>query len=51
MDDPKEDGWIYGWMDGRRWRMTTHGQIEEDKRDCDMWRNLVLVEAKTLQSG
>ena len=49
------DGWIDGlmdgWMDGRRRRMTKHGQIEEDRTDWDMWRNLVLVEAKPLQSG
>jgi len=33
------DIWMDGWMDGRRQRMTKHGQIEEDKTDWDMWRN------------
>jgi hypothetical protein len=40
-----------GWMDGRRRRMTTREKIEEDKTDWDMRRNLVLFEAKPLQSG
>jgi hypothetical protein len=47
MDDPKEAGWMFG----RRRRITKHGQIEEDKTDWNMWRNLVFVEAKLLQSG
>jgi hypothetical protein len=38
-------------MDERRRRMTKHGQIEENKTDWNMWRNVVLVEVKTLQSG
>jgi hypothetical protein len=47
MDDPKEDG----WMDGRRQRMTKHGQIEKDKTDWGMWRNIAFVEAQPLQIG
>lgn len=38
-------------MDGVRRRMTKHGQIEGDKTDWEMQRNLVWVEAKQLQSG
>jgi hypothetical protein len=40
---PKERG-----MNGVRWRMTNHGLTEEDARDRDMWRNLVLGEGKPL---
>jgi hypothetical protein len=31
--------------------MTGHGLTEEDTRDRDRWRNLVLGEGKPLQSG
>jgi hypothetical protein len=34
-----------------RWSMTNHGLTEEDIRDRDRWRNLVLGEGKPLQSG
>jgi hypothetical protein len=40
---PKER-WIYGI----RRRMTNHGLTEEDTRDRDRWRNLVLGEGKPL---
>jgi hypothetical protein len=31
--------------------MTNHGLREEDTRDTDRWRNLVLGEGKPLESG
>jgi hypothetical protein len=34
------------WMDGVRRSMTNHGLTEEDNRDRDRWRNLVLGEGK-----
>jgi hypothetical protein len=37
-----------GWMDGVRWNMIKHGLTEEDTRDMDMRRNLVLGEGKPL---
>jgi hypothetical protein len=36
------------WIDGVRRRMTNHGLTEEDTRDRDRWRNLVLGEGKPL---
>jgi hypothetical protein len=36
------------WIDGVRWSMTKHGLTEEDTRDRDRWRNLVLGEGKPL---
>jgi hypothetical protein len=36
------------WIDGVRRSMTNHGRIEEDTRDRDRWRNLVLGEGKPL---
>jgi hypothetical protein len=36
------------WMDGVRWSMTNHGLTEDDTRDRDRWRNLVLGEGKPL---
>jgi hypothetical protein len=38
-------------IDGVRRSMTNHGLREEDTRDRDRWRNLVLGEGKPLQSG
>jgi hypothetical protein len=43
---PKES-----WIDGVRRSMTNHGLTEEDNRDRDTWRNLVLGEGKILWSG
>jgi hypothetical protein len=40
---PKERG-----IDGVRRSMTNHGLTEEDTRDRDRWRNLVLGEGKPL---
>jgi hypothetical protein len=34
------------WIDRVRRRMTNHGLTEEDTRDRDRWRNLVLGEGK-----
>jgi hypothetical protein len=34
------------WIDGVRRSMTNHGLTEEDTRDRDRWRNLVLGEGK-----
>jgi hypothetical protein len=39
---PKKERWI----DGVRRSMTNHGLTEEDTRDRDRWRNLVLGEGK-----
>jgi hypothetical protein len=36
------------WIDGVRRSMTNHGLREEDTRDRDTWRNLVLGEGKPL---
>jgi hypothetical protein len=36
------------WIDGVRRSMTNHGLLEEDTRDRDRWRNLVLGEGKPL---
>jgi hypothetical protein len=36
------------WIDGVRQSMTNHGLAEEDTRDRDRWRNLVLGEGKPL---
>jgi hypothetical protein len=36
------------WIDGLRRSMTNHGLTEEDTRDRDRWRNLVLGEGKPL---
>jgi hypothetical protein len=36
------------WLDGVRRSMTNHGLTEEDTRDRDRWRNLVLGEGKPL---
>jgi hypothetical protein len=36
------------WIDVVRRSMTNHGLTEEDTRDRDRWRNLVLVEGKPL---
>jgi hypothetical protein len=36
------------WIDGVRRSMTNHGLTEEDTRDRDRWRNLVLGEGKPL---
>jgi hypothetical protein len=36
------------WIDGVRRSMTNHGMTEEDTRDSDRWRNLVLGEGKPL---
>jgi hypothetical protein len=36
------------WIDGVRRSMTNHGPTEEDIRDRDRWRNLVLGEGKPL---
>jgi hypothetical protein len=36
------------WIDGVRRRMTNYGLTEEDTRDRDRWRNLVLGEGKPL---
>jgi hypothetical protein len=36
------------WIDGVRRSMTNHGLTEEDTRDRDRWRNLVLGEGKSL---
>jgi hypothetical protein len=36
------------WIDGVRRSMTNHGLTEEDIRDRDRWRNLVLGEGKPL---
>jgi hypothetical protein len=35
-------------LDGVRWSMTNHALREEDTRDRDRWRNLVLDEGKPL---
>jgi hypothetical protein len=42
-EDPREI-----WIDGVRRSMTNHGLTEEDTRDRDRWRNLVLGEGKPL---
>jgi hypothetical protein len=39
------------WIDGVRRSMTNHGLTEEDTRDRDSWRNIVLGEGKPLYSG
>jgi hypothetical protein len=39
------------WTNGVRWSMINHGLREEDTRDRDRRRNLVLGEGKPLQSG
>jgi hypothetical protein len=36
------------WIDGVRRSMTNRGLTEEDTRDRDRWRNLVLREGKPL---
>jgi hypothetical protein len=36
------------WIDGVRRSMANHGLTEEDTRDRDRWRNLVLCEGKPL---
>jgi hypothetical protein len=36
------------WIDGVRQSVTNHGLTEEDTRDRDRWRNLVLGEGKPL---
>jgi hypothetical protein len=36
------------WIDGVRRSMTNHGLTEEDTRDRDRWRSLVLGEGKPL---
>jgi hypothetical protein len=36
------------WIDGVRRSMINHGLTEEDTRDRDRWRNLVLGEGKAL---
>jgi hypothetical protein len=36
------------WKDGVRRSMTNHAPTEEDTRDRDRWRNLVLGEGKPL---
>jgi hypothetical protein len=36
------------WIDEVRRSMTNHGLTEEDTRDRDRWRNLVLGEEKPL---
>jgi hypothetical protein len=36
------------WIDGVRRSMTNHGLREEDTRDRDRWRNLILGEGKPL---
>jgi hypothetical protein len=36
------------WIDGVRRSMTNHGLTEEDTRDRDRWRNIVLGEGKPL---
>jgi hypothetical protein len=36
------------WIDGVRWSMTNHGLTEEDTRDRDRWRSLVLGEGNPL---
>jgi hypothetical protein len=36
------------WIDGVRRSLTNHGLTEEDTRDRDRWRNLVLGEGKPL---
>jgi hypothetical protein len=36
------------WIDGVRRSVTNHGLTEEDTRDRDRWRNLVLGEGKPL---
>jgi hypothetical protein len=36
------------WIDGVRRNMTNHGLTEEDTRERDRWRNLVLGEGKPL---
>jgi hypothetical protein len=36
------------WIDGVRRTITNHGLREEDTRDRDRWRNLVLGEGKPL---
>jgi hypothetical protein len=36
------------WMDGVRRSMAKYGLTEEDTRDRDRWRNLVLGEGKPL---
>jgi hypothetical protein len=36
------------WIDGVRRSMTNHGLTEEDTRDRDRWRNLVVGEGKPL---
>jgi hypothetical protein len=46
------DGWMVGWMDGwmgYRRSMSNHGLTEEDTRERDVWRNLVLGEGKTVE--
>jgi hypothetical protein len=43
MGRPKER-----WIDGVRQSMTNHRLAEEDTRDRDRWRNLVLGEVKPL---
>ena len=39
------------WMDRVRRSMTEFGLIDEDDRDRDMWRNLVLGEGRPLYIG
>jgi hypothetical protein len=39
------------WIDGVRRGMTNHGLTEEDSRDRDRWRKLVLGEGNPLYSG
>jgi hypothetical protein len=36
------------WIDGVRQSLAKHGLTEEDTRDRDRWRNLVLGEGKPL---
>jgi hypothetical protein len=36
------------WLDGVRQSMTNHGLTEEDSRDRDRWRSLILGEGKPL---
>jgi hypothetical protein len=36
------------WIDGVRRSMTNHGRPEEDSRDRDRWRNVVLGEREPL---
>jgi hypothetical protein len=39
---------MIGYIDGVRRSMTNHGLTEEDTRDRDRWRNLVLGEGNPL---